>query len=104
MLPEQPATSRSISHSLPGSDPYTEWVPATHTLTGYLNGVAIPNVSIVDSTFSTGLAFGFAFDAENNNGSTVQSFAGDGGTSSGGGGGPMTYVIPKKSCVKQAGN
>jgi hypothetical protein len=82
----------TAASAAPGDIFTLEWVPATHTLTGYLNGVAIPNVSIVDSNFSTGLAFGFAFDAENHNGSTVQSFAGDGGTSSGGGGGPPTYT------------
>lgn len=51
---------------------------ATHTLVGYLNGTAISGFSVTDSTYTTGLAFGFAFDSENSNASTIKSFAGDG--------------------------
>ena len=55
-----------------------EWVPQTNTLTAYLNGAPISGVSTVDSTYASGLAFGFAFDAENHNASTMLAFAGDG--------------------------
>ncbi len=62
----------------PGDIFTLEWVPQTHTLTAYLNGTPIPNVSIVDTTYSSGLAFAFAFDAGNHNSSTMLGFAGEG--------------------------
>lgn len=58
---------------------------STHTLTAYKrldSGVGgyiqIGAVQAVDTTYTVGLAFGFALDAENANATTVKSFAGDG--------------------------
>lgn len=61
-----------------------ELVPGTHTLNGYLNGSLVSGCTTVDSTFTTGLAPGFAFDPSNNNTSTALGFAAD-GVSVGGG-------------------
>jgi hypothetical protein len=70
--------SGSSTSAAPGDIFTLEWIPQTNTLNAYLNGVAISGMSIIDTTYTTGLAFGFAFDAENHSLSTVQSFAGDG--------------------------
>jgi hypothetical protein len=53
-------------------------VQATHALTAFLNGVQIGSVTTTDSTYTSGLAPGFAFDAEGSNVSTIRSWAGDG--------------------------
>lgn len=48
----------------------------THTLTAYVNGVS--KATGTDSTYTSGLAFGFGFESNNGNASTALSFAGDG--------------------------
>jgi len=55
-----------------------DWVPGTNRLTGYLNGVAISGLTIVDTSYTTGLAPGLGFKADNTSASTIKSWAGDG--------------------------
>jgi hypothetical protein len=70
--------SGTAASAAPGDIFTLEWVPQTNTLTAYLNDSPIPNVSIVDSTYTSGLAFAFALDAGNVDASTMLAFAGDG--------------------------
>lgn len=65
---------------------------STNTLTVYLNGVAVSGsgpgglLAVVDATYTTGLAPGLGFNAQNSSASTIRSWAGDGPTAGGGGG------------------
>lgn len=66
-----------------------ELVLGTNTLTVYLNGVAVSGsgpgglLAVVDATYTTGLAPGLGFNAQNSSASTIRSFAGDGPSAGG---------------------
>lgn len=55
-----------------------ELVQSTSTLNAYENGGLITGPGGVDTTTTSGLAFGLGIDAQNTNASTIRSFAGDG--------------------------